>query len=158
MQTLAPWSWLGLPALAAVAATLLLAAPVRVFGFPLPEPVFAVALAFAWAAIRPSMLGPAALLLLGLFDDFLWGGPLGLWPFALVCVYGLTLGGRALMAGQGPVVMAAWYVAGVLCRLRRHRRSRHNRGARTAQYPGRGLAVPLDGGALPRRLVAGRPV
>jgi rod shape-determining protein MreD len=112
VQTLAPWGWLGLPALAAVAATLMLAAPVRLFGFGPPEPVFAVALAFAWAAIRPSMLGPAALLLLGLFDDFLWGGPLGLWPFALVCVYLLTMSGRTLMAGQGSVVMAAWYIAG----------------------------------------------
>ena len=110
-QSLQPWRWIGLPALAALCATVLLAAPFRLFGYGLPEPVFPMVLAFAWAVIRPSLLGPLTLLILGLFHDFFWDGPLGLWALALICAYGLALGGRSLMAGQGGVVMGAWYAA-----------------------------------------------
>jgi rod shape-determining protein MreD len=110
-QSLQPWRWIGVPALAAVCATVLLAAPFHPFGYGLPEPMFPLALAFAWAVIRPSILGPVALLILGLFDDLFWDGPLGLWPLALISAYGLALGGRPLMAGQGSVVMAVWYAA-----------------------------------------------
>lgn len=110
-QTLQPWRWLGLPALAVILATLLLAAPFRLFGLGLPEPVFALAPAFAWAVIRPSILGPLMLLVLGLFQDLFWGGPLGIWTLALIAAYGLALSGRSLMAGQGGVVMGAWYAA-----------------------------------------------
>ncbi len=45
----------------------------------LPEPVFPMAPAFAWAMIRPSVLAPLVLLVMGLFLDLLWGGPIGLW-------------------------------------------------------------------------------
>jgi rod shape-determining protein MreD len=110
-QTLQAWRWLGVPALLAILATVVLAAPLRLFGFGLPEPVFPMVLAFAWAVIRPSILGPIALLFLGLFHDLFWDGPLGLWALALICAYGLALGGRSLMAGQGGEVMAAWYAA-----------------------------------------------
>jgi rod shape-determining protein MreD len=110
-QTLQPWRWIGLPALAAMACTVILAAPFRFFGLGLPEPLFPMALAFAWAVIRPSLLGPLALLVLGLFQDLFWGGPLGLWALALLCAYGLALGGRSLMAGQGGAVMGGWYAA-----------------------------------------------
>ncbi len=110
-QTLQPWRWLGLPALAAILATVVLAAPFRLFGLGLPEPVFPLSLAFAWAVIRPSILGPLMLLLLGLFQDMFWGGPLGLWALAFIAAYGLALSGRSLMAGQGGAVMAGWYAA-----------------------------------------------
>jgi rod shape-determining protein MreD len=109
--TLQPWNWLGLPALATIVATLGLAAPFRVFGIGLPEPVFPLVLAFSWAVIRPSLLGPLTLLLIGLFLDLFWGGRLGLWALALICAYGLALSGRNLMAGQGGAVMGGWYAA-----------------------------------------------
>ena len=110
-QTLEPWRWLGLPALAALAALVILDAPFRLFTLGLPEPMFPMALAFAWAVIRPSALGPILLFVLGLFCDFFWGGPLGLWPAALIAMHVLALSGRSLMAGQGGVVMGAWYLA-----------------------------------------------
>lgn len=109
--TLQPSQWLFLPALVAVLATILLSVPLRVFGLGLPEPVFPLALAFAWAAIRPSILGPILLFCLGIFLDLFWGGRLGLWGLSLMSAYGLALGGRSLMAGQGGAVMGGWYLA-----------------------------------------------
>ena len=113
-QPLQPWRWLILPAVLSVIATLLLAAPVRVAGFGLPEPVLPLALAFAWPVIRPSFFGPVILFLVGLFLDFLWGGALGMWALCLVMVYLATLAARSLILGQETAVLAGWYVAAVL--------------------------------------------
>ena len=110
-QPLSSPFWIGLPALVCVAATILLGTPLRVFGLALPEPVFPVVVAFAWAVIRPSILGPFVLLALGLFLDLFWGGPLGLWAASLLAAYGLTLFARSLLVGQATGTLAAWYVA-----------------------------------------------
>jgi rod shape-determining protein MreD len=110
-EALQPSRWLILPACVAIVLTVLLGLPVRLFGLGLPEPVFPLALAFSWAVIRPSVLGPLLLFLLGLFLDLFWGGRLGLWAVALISAYGLALAGRSLMVGQGAVVMAGWFGA-----------------------------------------------
>jgi rod shape-determining protein MreD len=108
-RPLEPWRWIGLPALYAVAATILLGIPLHIFSLQLPEPVFPMALAFAWAVIRPSMLAPFALLLVGLFLDVYWSGPLGLWALCLLIAYGAALAGRSMMAGQNQIILAVWY-------------------------------------------------
>jgi rod shape-determining protein MreD len=110
-RPLNPIGWLGLPTLVAIAATVVLATPIRIFGFALPEPVFPLALAFAWALIRPSVLPPFALLLLGLFLDVFWGGTQGLWPLCLLMAYASVLAVRRLITGQDYVVVWAWYGA-----------------------------------------------
>ena len=110
-QPLDPWRWLGLPALACLAATLVVATPLRVFGLQLPEPVFAVPLAFAWAVIRPSILAPFALLLLGLALDLFWRTPVGLWALSLLAAYAATLAVRRVLSGLGWWGLAGWYLA-----------------------------------------------
>jgi rod shape-determining protein MreD len=67
-------------------------------------------LAFAWAIIRPSLLGPFALLLGGVFLDLLWGAPLGLWGLCLLLAYGGALVSRSLMAGRSAPVLGVWYI------------------------------------------------
>ncbi|MCR5876343.1 hypothetical protein LRS10_20645 [Phenylobacterium sp. J426] len=114
-RSLEPWRWLGVPMLQVMAATLLFALPIRLWGHGLPEPVFALPVAFAWAVIRPSMLAPFCVAILGFFLDLVWGGPLGLWAVCLLIAYGGALGGRAFMAGQGRAAMWGWY--GVLATL-----------------------------------------
>ena len=111
---LQPLQWLVLPAAAALAATVLLAAPLRVLGLALPEPVFPVALAFSWAVIRPSILGPVLLLVSGLFLDLFWSTALGLWSTALLAAYALAFAARTLMLGQSPAVTAGWWGVTVL--------------------------------------------
>ena len=85
---------------------MLLGTPFRVFGLRLPEPVFPMVLAFAWAVIRPSMIAPFVLLALGLFLDLYWGGPFGLWALALLAAYAMVLlGVRSIMSGQSRLVL-----------------------------------------------------
>jgi rod shape-determining protein MreD len=110
-RPLDPWRWLAWPAVLSVIATLVLAAPIRIFGLALPEPVFPLALAYAWVVIRPSILAPFALLLLGLFLDAFWGGPIGLWPLSLLAPYGALLGARSIMSGQSSAMQFVWWLA-----------------------------------------------
>ena len=109
-RPLNPLAWLVLPALVVMLVTFVLSAPLQLFGLGLPEPVLAVGLAFAWAVVRPSLLAPFALLLVGLWLDLFWGAPLGLWGLSLLLGYASVLGARPLVSGQGYVGSWAWYV------------------------------------------------
>ncbi|RAK51244.1 hypothetical protein [Phenylobacterium deserti] len=108
-RSLEPWRWLGIPLLQVLGATVLFGVPLRVFGLQLPEPLFAMPVVFAWAVIRPSVLAPMSVLLIGLFCDIFWGGRMGLWAMCFLLAYGMVLGGRNMMAGQSRVMLWAWY-------------------------------------------------
>ena len=95
--------------LQAIVATVALGIPLRIFTLQLPEPIFPMALAFAWAVIRPSILAPFAIMIMGLFLDVFWGGPLGLWALCLLIAYGGALAGRSMMAGQSRIILFVWY-------------------------------------------------
>jgi rod shape-determining protein MreD len=112
-RPLTPIGWLGAPMLLCVLATVLLGTPIRFFGLPLPEPVFPLALAFAWALIRPSVLPPFALLALGFFLDVFWGGAQGLWPLCLLAAYAFVMAARRLINGQDLITTLAWYAAAI---------------------------------------------
>lgn len=109
VRVVGPLPWLVYPALVAVAVSVVLATPVKLFGLSLPEPVTPLVLAFAWPLIRPSVIAPVLLLLLGLFLDLLWGAPLGLWPTCLLAVFAVVMGVRSLVAGQDTRVLFASY-------------------------------------------------
>jgi rod shape-determining protein MreD len=106
-----PLSWLGLPSLACIAATMLFSAPIRIAGLGLPEPVFPLAIVFAWAVIRPSVLAPFLVLFLGLFLDLWWGGPLGLWGLSLLVAYSAPFSMRRVLSGLGWWGLGGWYAA-----------------------------------------------
>lgn len=108
-RPLDPWRWLGIPFLQVLVATVLLGVPIRIWGLQLPEPLFALPVVFAWAVIRPSVLAPFGVLLMGLFCDVFWGAPLGLWAISLLVGYGVVLAGRNMVAGQSAGMLWAWY-------------------------------------------------
>ncbi len=113
-RALNPLGWLVAPMVLCVIATVLLAAPIRILGQALPQPVFPLALAFAWPLIRPSLVPPFALLVMGLFLDLFWGGPPGLWPLCLLAAYAGVLALRRLITGNDFVFVWAWYAAATL--------------------------------------------
>jgi rod shape-determining protein MreD len=95
--------------LQAVGVTILFGIPLRLWGLQLPEPVFPMAAVFAWGVIRPSMIAPVAIVLMGLFLDIFWGGPFGLWALAMLIAYGLVLSSRSMISGQGRAALWGWY-------------------------------------------------
>lgn len=113
-RSLDPWGWLVAPTLMCLAATILFAVPVRLFGLRLPEPIWPLVPAFAWAVVRPSILPPILLFGMGLFVDLLSGGPMGLWPIALLVAYGSVFLTRSMMAGQSRAMVWLWYASAVL--------------------------------------------
>ncbi|MCR5880959.1 hypothetical protein [Phenylobacterium sp. J367] len=108
-RSLEPWRWLGIPMVQVLAATILFGVPLRIWGLRLPEPIFPLAVVFAWAVIRPSMIAPFLVLAMGFFLDLYWGGPLGLWALCLLIAYGVVLAARPIMAGQSRTILWAWY-------------------------------------------------
>lgn len=94
-----------------MAASLVFATPIKVFGVQLPEPVFAMVPAFAWGVIRPSILAPFVLLAMGVFLDALWGTALGFWALCLLATYTGVVVTRSMMSGQSSAVMWVWYGA-----------------------------------------------
>jgi rod shape-determining protein MreD len=111
VRVVGPTQWIFIPALITVAATILLATPVKLFGLSLPEPVIPMVLAFAWPLIRPSIIAPVVLMALGLFLDIFWYGPLGVWALSLLGIYAVVLGSRAFLIGQETAVLFVWYAA-----------------------------------------------
>jgi rod shape-determining protein MreD len=108
-RSLDPTRWLGVPLIQVLVLTVLFGIPIRIWGLQLPEPIFAMPAVFAWAVIRPSVLAPLGVLIMGLFMDLFWGGSMGLWALCLLIAYGILLGGRHMMAGQSRTMMWIWY-------------------------------------------------
>ena len=112
-QPLTPVRWIFIPALQVIVATWLFTMPLKVFGLQPPEPVFAMVLAFAWPIIRPSILTPFCLFLLGVGMDLIWGSPLGLWSVALLISFGAVQSVRNMLMGQQLAVL--WLGFAVAC-------------------------------------------
>lgn len=110
-ERLDPWRWIGAPTLVCLIATLLFAAPIRVFGLQLPEPIFPLVPAFAWAVLRPSITAPFALLGMGMFLDLVWYNALGLWSLSLIAAYVTVLISRSMMTGQSRTMMWVWFAS-----------------------------------------------
>ena len=110
VRVVGPLHWVIYPSLLCMAATLVFGTPVRMFGLPLPEPVFPLVLAFAWPLIRPSMIGPLMLLATGVFADLYHHAPLGLTAVAAIGVYGCVLAARSFIVGQDVRVLFAWWM------------------------------------------------
>ena len=92
-RPLNPLFWLGGPMLICVLATVLLATPLRVFGLALPEPVFPLAMAFAWAVIR---------LIMGQDFLFMWGW----YGLVIAAAFGAGFVLMSMDAGAPPNVLA----------------------------------------------------
>jgi len=113
VRVVGPVQWIFIPALITIAATIVLATPVELFGLHLPEPVIPMVLAFAWPLIRPSIVAPIVLTGLGLFLDVFWAaqGALGMWALVLLAIYAVVLGSRSFLIGQETAVLFVWYAA-----------------------------------------------
>jgi rod shape-determining protein MreD len=107
VRVVGPVQWIFIPALVALAVTIVLATPVELFGLNLPEPVIPMVLAFAWPLIRPSVTAPLLLTLLGLSLDILTYGPLGLWALALLAIWYAACCGLAFLVAYLVVTLIA---------------------------------------------------
>ena len=80
-------------------------------------PAFALMAVYYWAAHQPETFPPYAVFAVGLLQDLLSAGPIGLWAFTYVVIYGEGEEGRPSAAGQngafgGPAVRGSLAGAG----------------------------------------------
>ena len=87
------------PALLAVLAVILTNLPVSVTAGLLPPPVLALAPIYYWVLVRPDLMPPVVVLMIGLLEDLLSGGPPGLWAAGCLAAYALADRERDIFAG-----------------------------------------------------------
>jgi rod shape-determining protein MreD len=88
-----------IPSLLAILFVLLVNMPVSFTGGLLPAPALALACIYFWVLVRPDLMPPFVVLLLGLLEDLLSGGPPGLWAAGFLAAFWLTDRERETFAG-----------------------------------------------------------
>src|SRR6185312_3601712 len=76
-----------MPLLLAIGLVLLVNLPVSLTGRLLPAPVLALAAVYYWVLVRPDLMPPPAVFIVGLLEDVLSGGPPGLWAAGFLAAY-----------------------------------------------------------------------
>ena len=88
------------PTLLGIIGVLILAAPIRFFeGFG-PTPILPLVIVFFWSVYGPDYMPPLSVFLIGLLQDLLTGGPLGLWPAVYLVTQFIVLSQRAYFLGR----------------------------------------------------------
>jgi len=88
------------PGALTLAAVFVSVVPVGLSGLPEVTPFFALMAVYHWSIYRPELLPAPVVFVLGLAQDALTGGPLGLFALILVVVYGLVSTQRRAFLGR----------------------------------------------------------
>lgn len=88
------------PTLLGLLGVLLLSLPVRLVEGYLPTPLLPLIVIFFWSIYGPNYLPSASVFFIGLLQDFLSGGPLGLWPAVYLIVQFIALSQRSYFLGR----------------------------------------------------------
>ena len=88
------------PTLLGLAGVLFLAAPIRLFEGFAPTPILPLVIVFFWSVYGPDYLPPFSVFMIGLLQDLLTGGPLGLWPAVYLVTQYIVMSQRAYFLGR----------------------------------------------------------
>ncbi|PQA87340.1 hypothetical protein [Hyphococcus luteus] len=88
------------PTLLGVLGVLVLAAPIRLFEGVAPTPILPLVIVFFWSVYGPDYLPPLSVFMIGLLQDLLTGGPLGLWPAVYLVTQYIVMSQRAYFLGR----------------------------------------------------------
>jgi rod shape-determining protein MreD len=110
-----PWVSNGIGRLLPVATTgvaaLLSILPVHAPGYAALSPAFTLMALYHWTVYRPDLLPPSGLFAIGLAQDLLGGGPVGVGALTLLIARAAVLRGRRhLVSRDFPVVWAGFLV------------------------------------------------
>jgi rod shape-determining protein MreD len=85
------------PGLVTLALIVLGVVPLRLPQFAVIMPSFALMAVYYWSMYRAELMPAPAVFAIGLFQDILGGGPLGVGAFVLLCVHGAVLTQRRVL-------------------------------------------------------------
>ena len=95
------------PVTLAILGALIANFPVSLFGGLLPPPLLVFMPLYFWAMVRPDLMTPFWVFMLGVLEDFLSGGPPGVWAASFLAAYFLIDRQRDMLAslsGAGAIV------------------------------------------------------
>jgi rod shape-determining protein MreD len=114
LQRLKNLLWVMLPFLLALFCVFVYASPLRVGNFTIPMPLFPFMVIYFWSMTRPEFMPAMAIFLIGLLQDLLTGGPLGLWALTYLVTTAILSTQIDVIAGRGRGGMWAGFVLAVL--------------------------------------------
>jgi rod shape-determining protein MreD len=103
-----------IPFLFAVLCAIVANVPVSVSGGIVPPPVLALMPIYYWCLVRPDLMPPFAVLIIGILQDMLSGSPPGVWTVAFVAAYALVDRERESFAGLSGVGAILGFAAAML--------------------------------------------
>lgn len=106
------------PTILGLFGVLLLATPIRLFEGFAPTPILPLAVIFFWSIYGADYLPAPSVFFIGLFQDFLSGGPLGLWAAVYLATQFVVASQRSYFAGRElSVVWAGFGMATIAASL-----------------------------------------
>jgi rod shape-determining protein MreD len=88
-----------IPLLCGLIGVLLSCMPVSLTGGMVPPPLLGFMPVYFWCLVRPDLMPPAAAFAVGLAQDLLTGGPVGLWTASFIASYAFVDRQRDSFAG-----------------------------------------------------------
>lgn len=88
--------------------------PVSFLGGLVPPPLFVFMPLYFWAMVRPDLMTPFWAFALGVFQDFLSGGPPGVWAASFLAAYFLIDRQRDMLAGLSGIGAIAGFAVAAL--------------------------------------------
>ncbi len=88
--------------------------PVSFFGGLLPSPLFAFMPLYFWAMVRPDLMTPFWVFVLGVLEDLLSGGPPGVWAASFLAAYFLIDRQRDMLAGLSGITAIIGFAVSAL--------------------------------------------
>ena len=96
-----------LPLLCGLVAVLISNLPLSLTNGLVPAPLLGLVPIYFWCLVRPDLMTPAAVFVIGLLEDIVAGGPPGIWTLSFVITFGVIDRQRdsfAGLAGLGAVL------------------------------------------------------
>lgn len=94
-------NWLSwTPTFMAIGGVLLLLLPLRLFGDVIPTPIIPLAVVFFWSLYEPDFIPYPVVFLIGLFQDFISGGTVGVWASVYLFSQWIILQQRKYFLGR----------------------------------------------------------
>ena len=88
------------PTLLGLFGVIMLALPVRFLEGAIPAPIIPLVVVFFWSIYGPDYMPPLSVFFIGLLQDLLTGGPLGLWPAVYLATQFIVLSQRPYFLGR----------------------------------------------------------
>lgn len=117
---------IAIPFLTALICVLIGAVPFSVSNGFLVTPLFPLMAIFYWSIVRPDLMGPTPVFIIGLLQDIYTAGPPGFWALIFLAAYAFSVSQRILFTGRfalGPwlgfamtalmAVFLAWVIASI---------------------------------------------